>query len=80
MAFIRFIIEQVCGCVFQKHYKKYRGRLEYKHRVSTPHQSRWVQADWTDDSDQMFLIMKSLVEHQGQVSHYNYYDLMQPLV
>jgi hypothetical protein len=48
-------------------YSKCRGKLEYKHRVEDRHRSRWVEGDWTDDSDQMLLILESLVEHNGQV-------------
>ncbi|XP_077985141.1 uncharacterized protein LOC144439775 isoform X2 [Glandiceps talaboti] len=31
------------------------------------HQSRWKTGDWTDDSDQMILILQSLLENEGKV-------------
>lgn len=31
------------------------------------HRNRWERGDWTDDSDQMILIMQSLMENQGHV-------------
>ncbi|XP_070558794.1 ADP-ribosyl-[dinitrogen reductase] glycohydrolase-like [Ptychodera flava] len=45
-------------------------KLEYrlKEKVhSVPHQRRWKTGDWTDDSDQMILIMRSLVDKKGKV-------------
>ncbi|CAB4030974.1 Hypothetical predicted protein [Paramuricea clavata] len=30
------------------------------------HRIRWVQGDWTDDSDQMILILQTLLERDGQ--------------
>ena len=41
------------------------------------HRIRWVQGDWTDDSDQMILIMQTLLERNGQVAikilHHSHY-------
>ncbi|XP_077984457.1 ADP-ribosylarginine hydrolase Tri1-like [Glandiceps talaboti] len=31
------------------------------------HQSRWKTGDWTDDSDQMILILQSLLDNEGKV-------------
>ena len=44
--------------------------LEYYHKaiVCDGHRTRWKDGDWTDDSDQMILIMRSLVECDGKVS------------
>ena len=44
--------------------------LEYYHKVIVcdGHRTRWKDGDWTDDSDQMILIMRSLVECDGKVS------------
>lgn len=48
-------------------YTQFRGCLEYQHKVNDHHRRNWMQGDWTDDSDQMFLIMQSIVDCQGQV-------------
>ena len=32
------------------------------------HRSRWDTGDWTDDSDQMILILLSLLDNNGKVS------------
>ncbi|KAL8559171.1 hypothetical protein ACOMHN_048418 [Nucella lapillus] len=46
----------------------YKGKdLEYKMKVHDPHRKRWAIGDWTDDSDQMVLILLSLVHNGGQV-------------
>ena len=41
------------------------------------HRIRWVQGDWTDDSDQMILILQTLLERNGQVigSDYGSYNV-----
>lgn len=31
------------------------------------HFSRWVQGDWTDDTDQLLLILQMIVESKGRV-------------
>ncbi len=41
--------------------------LEYEHKIPDMHRCRWKNGDWTDDSDQMILIMQSLVDKEGQV-------------
>ena len=43
-----------------KKYKGLRGRLEYDLCVADNHRSRWQVGDWTDDSDQMILIMQTV--------------------
>ena len=45
-----------------QYYKKHAdaGGLEYEHKVPDMHRVRWENGDWTDDSDQMLLIMDSL--------------------
>lgn len=40
--------------------------LEYRMKVPDFHRSRWDTGDWTDDSDQMLLILRSLLDHGGQ--------------
>lgn len=61
---------QAAGC-----YTQFRGCLEYQHKVNDRHRCNWKQGDWTDDSDQMFLIMQSIVDCQGQVIQL-YYSTM----
>merc|ERR1712008_108493 len=34
-------------------------------RVQDRHRSRWAQGDWTDDTDQMILLMDSLLANKG---------------
>ncbi|VDI46414.1 Hypothetical predicted protein [Mytilus galloprovincialis] len=44
--------------------------LEYKHKdlCKDAHRLSWKEGDWTDDSDQMILIMRSLVDCNGKVT------------
>ncbi|XP_052082828.1 ADP-ribosylarginine hydrolase Tri1-like isoform X2 [Mytilus californianus] len=51
------------------HYEKVAKKLEYRHKqiLCDFHRSRWQEGDWTDDSDQMILIMRSLVDCGGKV-------------
>jgi len=46
------------------HYEKFQGKLQYEDRIEDRHRSRWIKGDWTDDSDQMILIMQSLIENK----------------
>jgi hypothetical protein len=39
--------------------------LNFEDCHSDQHRNRWIQGDWTDDSDQMFLILDSLRKYQG---------------
>ncbi|KAK3596766.1 hypothetical protein CHS0354_038766 [Potamilus streckersoni] len=48
------------------HYRRH-SELEYHHKYEDFHRSRWAEGDWTDDSDQMILIMESLTENGGLV-------------
>ena len=41
--------------------------LEYDMKYRDLHRERFAAGDWTDDSDQMILILLSLVENQGKV-------------
>ena len=52
-------------CLFQ-YYGKYK-KLEYGYKVPDMHRERWAVGDWTDDTDQMILIMQSLLETDGEV-------------
>ncbi|KAJ4456371.1 putative Histone deacetylase 6 [Paratrimastix pyriformis] len=42
--------------------------LEYEHSAQDMHRCRWKKGDWTDDSDQMMLILEGLVECGGAVN------------
>ena len=35
------------------------------------HRWRWETGDWTDDSDQMILILQSLLDNKGKVKNFN---------
>lgn len=55
--------------------KQYYGKfddLEYEQKVPDFHRSRWKNGDWTDDSDQMILMMQSLTEKNGKVDAPDY--------
>ncbi|XP_071082757.1 ADP-ribosyl-[dinitrogen reductase] glycohydrolase-like [Haliotis cracherodii] len=41
--------------------------LEHKHLWPDVHRTRWEEGDWTDDTDQMILILQSLIDNDGQV-------------
>lgn len=53
---------------FRKEMKK--PHLEYDMKNFDFHRSRWDTGDWTDDSDQMILILLSLLDNDGKVSLY----------
>ena len=40
--------------------------LEYNQKVDDRHRCNWEFGDWTDDSDQMILILRTLVENNGK--------------
>ena len=44
--------------------------LEYDMKHPDFHRSRWETGDWTDDSDQMILILQSLLDNEGKVGLY----------
>ena len=58
---------QVYGAV-GKHLFKKDVNLEYNLKSNDSHRIRWDEGDWTDDSDQMLLILITLVEKNGQVT------------
>ncbi|VDI78871.1 Hypothetical predicted protein, partial [Mytilus galloprovincialis] len=49
-----------------EHYGKYE-RLEYAMKINDGHRRRWETGDWTDDSDQMILLLECLIEDNGDV-------------
>ena len=54
---------------FEQYYGSVKKTLEYQHKVivSDFHRSRWEEGDWTDDSDQMLLILMSITDNKGKV-------------
>lgn len=48
--------------------EKKEPHLEYGMKNYDFHRSRWETGDWTDDSDQMILILRSLLDNDGKVS------------
>lgn len=46
--------------------------LEHKEIVCDMHRVRWKEGDWTDDSDQMVLILLSLLDNNGEVDHVDF--------
>ncbi|CAB3981296.1 Hypothetical predicted protein [Paramuricea clavata] len=40
--------------------------LEYNQKVDDRHRCNWKEGDWTDDSDQMILILRTLVQNGGK--------------
>ncbi|XP_076447765.1 ADP-ribosyl-[dinitrogen reductase] glycohydrolase-like isoform X2 [Babylonia areolata] len=58
----------------EKEYKQ--KNLEYSMKVPDIHRSRWKTGDWTDDSDQMLLILLSLLDNGGQVSVQDFAERM----
>ena len=41
--------------------------LEYSMKYRDFHRERFETGDWTDDSDQMILILRSLLDNNGKV-------------
>ncbi|XP_021376119.1 uncharacterized protein LOC110464950 isoform X2 [Mizuhopecten yessoensis] len=60
-----FLTKKEC----EMYYKTVKKELEFFHKeiVCDGHRMRWAVGDWTDDSDQMILILLSLIEKQGKV-------------
>ncbi|XP_064639249.1 uncharacterized protein YegU-like [Lineus longissimus] len=53
------------------HYGKFK-KLEYEQKVDDLHRDRWETGDWTDDSDQMILIMLSLRDNDGKIDQLDF--------
>ncbi|CAI8047878.1 Uncharacterized protein MJ1187 [Geodia barretti] len=49
------------------HYYGKEGPSHYSQIIHDFHRSRWVQGDWTDDTDQLLLILQMIVERGGTV-------------
>lgn len=46
-----------------------KNNLEFKHKaiVCDVHRNKWKEGDWTDDSDQMLMILMSITDNEGKV-------------
>lgn len=64
-------LSEVCDCLSEmQHYSQVGKHLDYIHKkmVADAHRVKWDVGDWTDESDQMILIMQSLIDNNGKVS------------
>ncbi|XP_019633344.1 PREDICTED: uncharacterized protein LOC109476765 [Branchiostoma belcheri] len=52
----------------RKAHQYYRRPLEYDMKASDRHRNSWITGDWTDDSDQMILIMQALTRARGKAA------------
>jgi len=52
----------------QKYYGKKPKTLSYDQKVPDMHRTRWKAGDWTDDTDQMILILQGILYNKGEVS------------
>ncbi|KAJ6241374.1 hypothetical protein M0813_23161 [Anaeramoeba flamelloides] len=43
-------------------------QISLEELVRDSHRSRWMRGDWTDDSDQMILILQSIIENNGKIN------------
>jgi len=48
-------------------HKHYAGELEYEKTIQDEHRKNWAVGDWTDDSDQMILILQQLIFAGGDI-------------
>uniref|UniRef100_A0A6B2L7N5 ADP-ribosylglycohydrolase n=1 Tax=Arcella intermedia TaxID=1963864 RepID=A0A6B2L7N5_9EUKA len=44
------------------------GPISYDNFLKDPHRKRWRERDFTDDTDQMILIMENLIQNHGEVN------------
>ncbi|KAK3101241.1 hypothetical protein FSP39_002045, partial [Pinctada imbricata] len=53
----------------KKRYKEVHHSLEIAHKKLVPdvHRRKWSAGDWTDETDQMILILQSILRHKGEV-------------
>ncbi|XP_053378387.1 ADP-ribosylarginine hydrolase Tri1-like [Mercenaria mercenaria] len=58
----------------KKHYKEVYDKLEMVHKKCFPdaHRRKWQQGDWTDETDQMVLILQSIVQKKSVVDPVDY--------
>lgn len=55
--------------VFGQHFGSVAHELEYSHKslLNDRQRLKYDEGDWTDDSDQMILILLSLIRKEGKV-------------
>jgi len=55
--------------LFKKDIKTIYGNrsIEFPNFIRNAHNSRWEVGDWTDDTDQLILILETIVENNGEV-------------
>ncbi|XP_011438372.2 ADP-ribosyl-[dinitrogen reductase] glycohydrolase [Magallana gigas] len=53
------------------YYKEVKNNLEFKHKaiLCDVHRNKWKEGDWTDDSDQMLMILMSITDNKGKVDY-----------
>ncbi|XP_052781439.1 ADP-ribosylarginine hydrolase Tri1-like [Mya arenaria] len=53
----------------KRHYKEVSGHLELIHKkmLKDIHRRRWQEGDWTDETDQLVLILQSIVHRKAEV-------------
>ncbi|XP_060594388.1 uncharacterized protein LOC132748769 [Ruditapes philippinarum] len=58
----------------KKHYKEVYDRLEMVHKKCFPdaHRRKWQIGDWTDETDQMILILQSIIQKKSVVDPVDY--------
>ena len=62
-----FTTEKLHSWFFQYYGKL--EKLEFEQKVPDMHRQRWKTGDWTDDTDQLILIMQSLLANAGEVRY-----------
>ena len=53
----------------QEHYPN--GLTSYSQIIQDRHRSRWQKGDWTDDTDMMLCILRSIIENNGELAPLN---------
>ncbi|KAH3819253.1 uncharacterized protein LOC127832469 isoform X2 [Dreissena polymorpha] len=53
----------------KKHYKEVMGKLELVHKkmLRDAHRQKWRECDWTDETDQLLLVLQSLIHCRSEV-------------
>jgi len=56
--------------ICSQHYKEVSGKLELIHKklLKDAHRRKWKEADWTDETDQLVLILQSLLHCKAEVT------------
>ncbi|KAN0036199.1 hypothetical protein ACTA71_005503 [Dictyostelium dimigraforme] len=54
--------------------------IPFPSNIRTSHSCRWLRGDWTDESDQMILVMDSFIESGGKIDEVNFAKKLQKWV